>query len=488
MFERLTAEEVKAETIKKLGFDPGNDFKSKSVLAASLRRAAGLLCPCPRQDLIRSVIKPLEHIDIENVFSEYIDSPEVRRLLDQLEREKNELKDCENQIKELQKKIEQNKISVNKWRKKKRWVPGRIQNEEYRLKLELPELMEAYSKRQRKIDTLETDISRKRQENRAGVSDDQVKLKKLAEDTLDDLITYGDVFEDLELADASGLNRPLRQIYRTSPCFLKRPNGSILIIGIPPDGVSPLSGVSNDQVKPVRCIRILENKTEEIDLIQKLKNFWGPELPEKQWLKKPPKKFTAQKLLDSINEVLDESVPSPGVEGLSILDPTLPVGYYNGRWTPPKPRHDGRYIGKRPKRYGGNIFCFVEIIKGKPFRLIDFPLNKIFGSTGCDQAWWIQMAIDHNKEEPQFVTTKGEVISFHSPIPSWAQRRLEVFGEQINSTGSLFSYILPAKELDTELKFIKEFLWLKVKLNRPGSSLEEIGQRVDALNERLGEN
>ena len=186
--------------------------------------------------------------------------------------------------------------------------------------------------------------------------------------------------------------------------------------------------------------------------------------------------------------MLDESVPSPGVEGLSILDPTLPVGYFNGRWTPPKPRHDGLYIGKRPKRYGGNIFCFVEIIKGKPFRLIDFPLNKIFGSTGCDQAWWIQMAIDHNKEEPQFVTTKGEVISFHSPIPSWAQRRLEVFGEQINSTGSLFSYILPAKELDTELKFIKEFLWLKVKLNRPGSSLEEIGQRVDALNERLGEN
>ena len=402
MCEQLTAEQVKANTIKTLGFDPEyNKLTLQSVLAASLRRAAGLLCPCPRQDLIRSVIKPLEHADTTNTFSVY-----------------NEVIDADG-------------------------------------------------------------------------------LKKLAEETLKDLITYGDVFEDLELPDASGLNRPLRQIYRTSPCFFKRPSGSILVIGIPPDGVSPLPEEIKKQIKPVRCLRILENKTEEENLTQKLENFWGLPLPEKQWLKKPPKNFIAHQLLDSVNEELDNLGPSGAVEGLSILDPTYPVSYYNGRWTTPKPKHSGRYIGKRPQRYGSSIFCFIEILKGQPVKLIDFPLNKIFGSVGYDQAWWVQMAIDYERGKPQFVEIKNtpegvgpansKVIAFFSPIPSWAQRRLEVFGEKNDRKGCLFSYILPDEELDTELKFIKEFLWLEVKEKRPGSSLGEMGERIDAALRRLKE-
>ena len=87
MCEQLTAEQVKANTIKTLGFDPEyNKLTLQSVLAASLRRAAGLLCPCPRQDLIRSVIKPLEHADTTNTFSIYnevIDTDGLKELAEE---------------------------------------------------------------------------------------------------------------------------------------------------------------------------------------------------------------------------------------------------------------------------------------------------------------------------------------------------------------------------------------------------------------------
>ena len=64
---------------------------------------------------------------------------------------------------------------------------------------------------------------------------------------------------------------------------------------------------------------------------------------------------------------------------------------------------------------------------------------------------------------------------------------MEVFGEKNDRKGCLFSYILPDEELDTELKFIKEFLWLEVKEKRPGSSLGEMGERIDAALRRLKE-
>jgi hypothetical protein len=59
--KRLSASEVHEAKVAELGLDAtALDLKSTESLAASLRRAAGLLCPCAASTLIRAVCQPLD--------------------------------------------------------------------------------------------------------------------------------------------------------------------------------------------------------------------------------------------------------------------------------------------------------------------------------------------------------------------------------------------------------------------------------------------
>lgn len=69
---RLTAMEVHARKVAELGLDPtALDLMSIEAIAAALRRAASLLCPCAPATLIRAVVQPLRCLaeDLEAVKS-----------------------------------------------------------------------------------------------------------------------------------------------------------------------------------------------------------------------------------------------------------------------------------------------------------------------------------------------------------------------------------------------------------------------------------
>jgi hypothetical protein len=367
----LTSKEVQAEMIKTLGFDMDlYNIESIEVIASALRRAAGLLCPCSKQTLIRAVISPLEH-SYESMNEEQL-----------------------------------------------------------------------------------------------------TELKELVKHTLDKIITFGDILGDLEASDADGTSGYYRQLYAAAPSFFKRPSGSIILLGIGPDNISPFPLDIKNKIKPLRYLRILDQPPEGDDVDRKLREFGVIKLSEKTWLKKP-KKLTALQLLQSIDKELDIAPLSGFIDNLEILDPDTSVNYYKGRWTGLKPIHTGRFIGRRPQAYGALVWCFVEVFCGRTVKFIDFPLEKIFGRTGYDQAWWLQMAIDHENDTPQYLeirknTNEHKVMAFFSPVPSWAERRLEAFGEKIEERNCLFSYKLPGKELEAELKFFEGYLWIKEKEQRSG--------------------
>jgi hypothetical protein len=107
----------------------------------------------------------------------------------------------------------------------------------------------------------------------------------------------------------------------------------------------------------------------------------------------------------------------------------------------------------------------VEINVGNPERLIDLPAP---GSRwrGCDEAWRLQMAIDAMRGRPQqFRIRQGSenvrFLELFSPIPMWAQRRLDAVGERVPSRGCLLAYRLAAEELEEERSFAREALWLE---------------------------
>ena len=52
------------------------------------------------------------------------------------------------------------------------------------------------------------------------------------------------------------------------------------------------------------------------------------------------------------------------------------------------------------------------------------------------------------------------LLELFSPVPSWAQRRWDALGEPVPGAKCLFAYRIPNSEIDEELDFAREALWL----------------------------
>jgi hypothetical protein len=121
---------------------------------------------------------------------------------------------------------------------------------------------------------------------------------------------------------------------------------------------------------------------------------------------------------------------------------------------------------RRPRAYGADLWCFARLTNGSITQLIDLPL---LGSLvpASDEAWRLQAAIDAVAGHPQRVRVRGgtdaetAVLDFFSPLPSWAQRSLDVVGMPLlRGRGALFSFVLPANEVEQELQFLADMLWI----------------------------
>ena len=83
---------------------------------------------------------------------------------------------------------------------------------------------------------------------------------------------------------------------------------------------------------------------------------------------------------------------------------------------------------------------------------------------GCDEAWRLQMALDALRRGPQRYAIRRQgsssVVQFFSPVPMWARRRWDAIGEPVSSSGCLFAYRISEAELEEEVHFMRNVLWL----------------------------
>ena len=294
-----------------------------------------------------------------------------------------------------------------------------------------------------------------------GLVDDLKELKRTAEDTLDALITHGDLLELLDTGQEENNGRRVL-LYLAPPAYVRRQSGAVILLGILPDDVSPLPEKIEKQVKHLNHVRILPLNagTEFVDQLQELGYI---ELSSRAWLK-APKTETATEYLEQMNRLLDNEPAAGDISGLDLLDPSRSVRYYRDRWVKPT-THTGRFVGRRAQAYGADLWCYVEVKNGNAIKFVDLPGSS---STwrGCDEAWRIQAAIDYEQETPQlFRVLPGSdgtvVVDFFLPLPMWVRRKLEVVGEPAVSSGCLFSYKFREDETDEEVRFLKEHAWLK---------------------------
>lgn len=293
-----------------------------------------------------------------------------------------------------------------------------------------------------------------------GLVQDADAMKGLVEETLDAMVAHGDLIEQVDVDEVAYGTGAL--IYAAPPSFVARQSGAAIILGITSDQLSALPDELQARIDYVNHIRRLTPMPDE-DLRDELVQVGLIELPADVWLKAPPANTAAQHL-SRVNELLDAAQPSRDVPGLLLLDPERPVQYYRGRWAEPRTQ-SGRFVARRSQAYGADLWCYVEISRGQPARLLDFPLP---GSRwrGCDDAWRLQLAVDALRARPQRFRVRkipngNAAIELFSPLPMWARRRWDAVGEPVPSTGCLFAYRFRDNELAEEVRFARDALWLE---------------------------
>ena len=297
-----------------------------------------------------------------------------------------------------------------------------------------------------------------------GLVDNMEDVRVLVRETLEALIAHGDFLElsDIEEEATAVL------LYAAPARFVARESGAVILLGV----ATPLSDELANRVEYVKHLRRLKPFAGE-DLGVELRQLGFTEVTYDGWLGTLGAETAAQHL-SRLNRPLDAAPPSGHVPGLSILDWERPARYYRGRWTSAL-SHSGRFVARRSQAYGADLWCYIEMRDGRPERLVDLPLADSQWR-GCDEAWRLQMAIDAQRgQSQQFRVCSGPsgtfVVQFFSPVPMWAQRRLDAVGEPAPSSGCLFAYQLGTAELSEEVRFARDVLWLEQLSGGPQSSV-----------------
>ncbi len=293
-----------------------------------------------------------------------------------------------------------------------------------------------------------------------GLVDDLGEIKDLAEETLEALIAHGDIVEQHEITVEGHGKGAL--LYAAPPSFVARQSGTAILLGIASDQLSALPDDFEARIEYVNHVRRLSPLPNE-DLHTELVQLGLIDLSYEAWLNSPQLETAAQHL-SKFNRLLDAAPPSYDIPGLSLLDFERPTRYYPGRWVDVRSQ-TGRFTARRRQAYGADLWCYVELRDGQPQRFVELPTP---GSRwrGCDEAWRLQLAIDACQGEPQRFRSRSlprqsVVLEVFSPLPMWARRRWDAVGDPVPCSGCLFAYRLLESEVQEELLFAREALWLE---------------------------
>jgi hypothetical protein len=282
---------------------------------------------------------------------------------------------------------------------------------------------------------------------------------------LDQLISTGDLLELMEMI----ADRKARLLYLGPPSFVEKSAGHYLLAGIRPFGAPIVSGDFDVSYEGhTRTVTVVANGAEA-----RLRAAGLHKVTKAQWVGQPTG-TTAAEYVEQIRQRLSMAGLAGFVDGLTIIDPAANPKYYRGRWRTPAVSDTGDFVGRRPQAYGADLWCVVRLIDGAPERLLDLPLDYAV-TPAHDDAWRLQAAIDAVNRVPLVyrvrpfpnTDTARHIVDFFSPLPTWAERYLELIGTSLDkSHGALFSYGVPDSALPGLSSMLTETLWMKIVTDR----------------------
>jgi hypothetical protein len=296
------------------------------------------------------------------------------------------------------------------------------------------------------------------------------ELAATTESVLDELVAYGD-FIEVDSTTEQAASRT-RLLYAAPPSFVVLPNGRMLLLGLAPESRDLLPSELSKGLVFRGHVRTL-SPTRTTDAASLLKAAGYFEVPQKLWLQ-GPKTMEPKRVYDHFVSLLRETDHLTEPTSITILNPSEPVRYYKGRWTPPASA-SGCFVARRQQLYGAPLWCFVRLSGGRLAALLDLPIEDR-GWRGCDEAWRLQAAIDACNGNPQIAevsTTKNDgmfQLRFFSPLPHWAIRQMDVLATSIVVRGALFAYNVTAIDLPIVREFLAESLWMSIAIANDGDN------------------
>lgn len=273
---------------------------------------------------------------------------------------------------------------------------------------------------------------------------------------LDLLIAAGDLLELREDKSHAG-----RRLYLGPPCYVVRTPGDYLLLGVRPHGAPLVDSNLAASITYDGHMRTLH--LEPDNAAARLGVLGMRELALGQWLQGPVE-ATPANLLADMRERLTAARPAGEIQGLNLIDSAKDVGFYKGRWRAAKPTDDGDFVARRPQAYGADLWCVVRLQQGQPMAVIDLPLMP--AANGRDEAWRLQAAIDAEQGTPQLFRVReaggaGFLFDFFNPLPTWADRRLELVGIPVScARGALLTYCIPGAAIASVEQFLTQMLWM----------------------------
>lgn len=278
---------------------------------------------------------------------------------------------------------------------------------------------------------------------------------------LDQLISVGDLLELTE----SGSSRKARLLYLGPPSFVEREPGNYLVTGIRPLAAPLVS-------ERFEVNHVLHTRTVALDpeaAGRELRAAGLHRIVQGVWVGQPSA-HSAEEFLGQFQAQLGTARAAGAVDGLQIIDPGTKPRYYRGRWRAVAVSDTGDFVGRRPQAYGADLWCVVRLKAGDPERLIDLPLHSAL-APGRDDAWRLQAAIDATNGTPLGYRVRSipnmpqseSVVDFFSPLPTWAERYIELVGAPIDkSQGALFSYRVADTALTGLRSLLSDLLWMNI--------------------------
>ena len=290
----------------------------------------------------------------------------------------------------------------------------------------------------------------------------EVLTKEQIADVLDLLVSCGDLLE----LPAKDSNSESRQIYLAPPSYIKLIDGKYLLLGVRPHAAPILTLGENKELacSNVEHVRFLSGPAESAEKL--LAKSGLQRLTPEIWAGKPGR-LGSKEFLSSITAALAVAQPPGEIPGLEILDSSARVRFYRGRWRQPSSQDSGMVVARRPREYGSDLWCLVELDSGNPVRMLELPRDNSV-TPGRDEAWRIQAAIDAERGVPQEAqlrkSSESAEIDVFSPLPGFAERFLHLIATPMpKARGALMTFKIDQQSTPRAIEFLEDTMWMKIE-------------------------